>query len=142
MALRGGLGRTFNVSYVCLALILWSFIVYSLYELGTLSFRRTLCVVGSFLLGLVVGTPAGLMNRRALQELYRKLDGKFYLSSQFPLFESRQGKNALVYFYVLITVAISGSAVFPRTPQFLFGFFVVGAYFATHLLPFVFKLKQ
>jgi len=141
MALRGAVGRDFNLLYALLVFGALSLIEYAVFKLGGVGTKEVVVTALAFVVGLIAGSPAGLMNRRALQELYGKLDGKFYLSSQLALLDSREGKNAFAYFYFIFCLAVAGNAVFPWLPDYVFAPSAVGAYYSAHLFPFLFAVK-
>jgi hypothetical protein len=95
-----------------------------------------------FFLGAAAALPAYVMNRKALSELYDELNGKVFLSSQLALLNSRQGKNALAYFYLIACAGTFLANILRSSP--LIGaeeFFLFGGYLSAHVLPFVFPPK-
>jgi hypothetical protein len=141
MRLRGALSRDFNLVYAVAGLCIMGLIEYATFELRKEGSKDALVTAVAFAVGLIVGSPAGLMNRRALRELYTKLVGKLYLSSQIALLDSRQGKNAFAYFYFVLLLAMGGRTILPFLPESIFAPLAVGAYYSANLFPFLFSVK-
>jgi hypothetical protein len=141
MALRGALSRGFNVGLAIVLLALPIVAVCLGYALGSISPTRDLIsFLVAYLLGVLAGLPALVLNRKGLTERYDALDGRFFLSSQLALLDSRHGRNAVAYFYVVVCLAI---LAFPFLAKFALlegagGFIVQGIYLSANVLPFVF----
>jgi hypothetical protein len=162
MVLRGALNRGLNVAVGAAVILGCCVALYLEYAHGVIGGKELLADCFVFLLGVATGLPAYRMNRRALSELYDQLIGKIFLSSQLALLDSRHGKNALGYFYLVaygVRVgalfggalgALSGGALggifghpaYPHLVLTVWGFFVCGEYLSAHVLPFVFAPKR
>ena len=142
MAMRGALSPTANLAYGLLAAIFLYLLLFCVRATGVLSASELLAHCFAFPLGVVVGLPAYVMNRRALQELHADLENKIFLSSQLALLSSRHGKNAVAYFYFVLTAAIVGPSWVPRIPMTAWGYFAVGMYLCSNVFPFVFRAKR
>ncbi len=139
MALRGGLNRSVNVIIGAAVILRCSLDLYRAYAHSAGGGREALIDSSAFFLGAAAALPAYVMNRRALSELYDKLNGKVFFSSQLALLNSRQGKNAVAYFYFVASAGTYLANILRSEP--LMGaeeFFVFGGYLTAHVLPFVF----
>jgi hypothetical protein len=139
MALRGALNHGVNVA---LGILLLAPPCWLIYLLGAWrpSFAKTalICALAAYPLGALAGLPGFLLNRKAVIELYDALEGKMFLSSQLALLDSRHGKNAVGYFYVVVYLAFRSMPFLPESWMFTPPMFVYGMYLATNVLPFVF----
>jgi hypothetical protein len=101
-------------------------------------------VVDSYFVGIVVGLPAFVLNRKALAQSYAGLDGKFFLSSRVALFSSRHGKLAVAYFYIMVFLTVRSFPLLARIPglEGAGGFIVHGMYLSANVLPFVFPPRR
>lgn len=142
MALRGALGATFNVSYGLLLVVFLFSLLYSVSKLGTLSTEEVLLASGGFAVGALAGIPVYLMNRSAVDELYEALDGKFFLSSQLALLDSRHGKNAFACFYFLLFLITQAVLVLHDISPWIFGYLAAGTYLSGHICPFVMAWRR
>ncbi len=141
MALRGGLSRRFNIGLGIVLLALPAVGVCLGYALRSISATRNLIrVLVAYPLGVLAGLPAFVLNRKALTELHDALDGRFFLSSQLALLDSRHGKNAVAYFYVAVCLALLPVSFLVKFEplQGQGGFIVQGIYLSANVLPFVF----
>jgi hypothetical protein len=145
MALRGALSRGINIGLGIVLVALPCLMVCIGYGLGISTGRTVLigALVG-YPLGVLAGLPAFVLNRKAVSELYDALSGKLFLSSQLALLDSRHGKNALAYFYVLEYLAVQ---LFPLWVRFWgwdgpIVWFAQAAYLSANVLPFVLPLKR
>lgn len=141
MRLRGALNPWVNV-VLGLVLLAWPcfFVLYG-YWLGSFSAPyAALQALVEYPLGILVGLPALFLNRKALADLCRSLEGRTFLSSQLALLDSRHGKNAVAYFYAVEYLAMMS---LPWWPAFPFvevargGFFRQAVYLSANVLPFV-----
>ncbi|MBZ5565028.1 MAG: hypothetical protein LAP13_21735 [Acidobacteriia bacterium] len=138
--LRGALSRGFNTGLAIVLLTLPSVGMCLGYTVdaryGT---EQLLKVLLAYVLGVLAGSPAYFLNRKALTELYDALRGKFALSSQLALLRSWHGLGAVAYFYVVEYLAIRS---FPVLAKFgplegVGGFILQGVYLSANVLPFV-----
>src|SRR5436309_3542738 len=102
MRLRGALNPRFNLVLAILMTGVAFLSVYRGYGFGAGTQGNALIdMLVGLPVGLIAGLPSCLMNLKALDELREALDNKFFLSSQLALLDSRHGKNALTYFYIM-----------------------------------------
>jgi hypothetical protein len=145
MRLRGGLSRRFNIWLAIVLLLLPTAAICFALATGAIDAMHVLAsVVDSYFVGIVVGLPAFVLNRKALTESYGALDGKFFLSSQVALFGSRHGKLALVYFYIMVFLTVRSFPFLARIPglEGAGGFIVQAMYLSANVLPFVFPPRR
>lgn len=143
MLLRGALSRSINFGLGILLLVPPCMMVYFWYveEPSTLWPALSRTALGYFL-GALIGVPAFVMNRRALTELYNTLSGKFFLSSQLALLDSRQGRNAMAYFFALMFLFWICAPLFHGISMSAISAFPYGLYLSANVLPFVFPPKR
>ena len=100
-------------------------------------------IIAGYVLGVLIGVPAFVMNRWALTDLQCVLDGKFFLSSQIALLDSRHGKNATAYFLSLLLLTRALTPLFYGDPWiWAISVSPYGAYLSSNVLPFVFVPKR
>ena len=147
MRLRWGLSRRFNI-WLAIALLLLPTAAVCLGFAFAANAQDAIDilanVVDSYFVGIVVGLPAFVLNRKALAESYGALDGKFFLSSQVALFRSRHGKLAVLYFWVGVFLTVRSFPLLARIPRLegQGGFIVQAIYLSANVLPFVFPPRQ
>ncbi len=107
--------------------------------LGAVALR----IIAGYFVGILLGVPGFVMNRKGLTDLYCVLDGKFFLSSQLALLDSRHGKNAAAYFLFLLILARAFIPLFYGSPWiWAISVFPYGVYLSANVLPFVLSPKR
>ena len=138
MVLRGGLGRRLNAGLAVLSVVPLCMLAYFWYLEDPSAIGHVLALtLAGFGLGALGGVPALLMNKRALMELYPSVVGKFFLSSQLALLDSRHGKNAAAYFYVVLLAWRVCAPLFRGPWTAAVSAFAYGLYLSANVLPFV-----
>jgi hypothetical protein len=137
MALRGALNPGFNLLYTLILVGYLSWWIYFGYEIDAFEGSEFVALCVAFPVGLLVGIPAYILNRKALSELAASLDNKIVLSSQLGLLDSHQGRNAVVYYYCAMAFALLAQGAILPVPGISMCAFGCGAYVSAHLLPFV-----
>lgn len=143
MALRGALGAGLNTALAIVLLALPAVGICLVLGDKTAQYLVTNILV-AYLLGVLAGLPALVLNRMALTELYGALNGRLFLSSQIALFGSWHGKIAVLYFYVVEYLAILSFPSLARVPllEGVGGFILQAIYLSANVLPFVFPPKR
>jgi len=142
--LRGALNRGINVGLAVILLEPPCAMVYDAYvnDRSTVGGALLRTLLG-YTLGVLLALPSFALNLKALRALCVVLQGKFFLSSQLALFDSRHGKNAVAYFYFLLFLFQAQgpyvrAGIVPGRWIPAIAAFPYGLYLGANVLPFVF----